>query len=157
MNRSDVLLFGLYLLLAFTAGFFVSAFLGITDSGGITGRSVDVPSDHFTNNDILVYEDKVVIKVSGARITNYDSTGSMLPTLDENVNGISVEPENTAAVNVGDIVSFWRDDVLIVHRVIEKGTDEHGLYFITKGDNAPTDDGKIRFEEIEHVLVGLVY
>ena len=45
----------------------------------------------------------------------------------------------------------------IVRGVVEKGTDANGLFFVTKGDNSLADDGKIRFEEIERVLIALVY
>ncbi|MCA9485488.1 MAG: hypothetical protein KC506_01440 [Nanoarchaeota archaeon] len=156
MTKSNNLLMVLYLALAFFIGFFASSVFDFY-STGITGRSIDVPSDHFSSKDILVFDDYVKIKVEGARITNYDDTGSMLPTLGYGVNGISVKPESEEEISVGDIVSYWKDEKLIVHRVIEKGFDSEGVYFVTKGDNAATSDGKIRFSDIEHVLVGLVY
>lgn len=154
---ADRTLIVLYLVLAFVAGFSVSLFFDVFSGGGITGRSIDVPSDRFTDKNILVYDDKIVIKIVNAQVTNYDSTGSMLPTLGYGVNGISVKPETEEDIGVGDIVSFWKGEKLVVHRVVEKGTDAEGIYFITKGDNAPIDDGKVRFGEIEHVLVGLIY
>jgi signal peptidase I len=81
----------------------------------------------------------------------------MLPTLGEGVNGISVAPKSPDEIDVGDIVSFRRNDQIIVHRVVEKGVDAEGLYFVTKGDNSRADDGKVRFDEIERVLIGIVY
>ena len=41
--------------------------------------------------------------------------------------------------------------------VIEKGIDEDGIYFITKGDNNSITDGKIRFEDIEYITVGVIW
>ena len=47
--------------------------------------------------------------------------------------------------------------MLIVHRVVEKGIDEQGVYFITKGDNNNIDDCKIRFKDIDTVLIAVIY
>ncbi|MBU0760311.1 MAG: S26 family signal peptidase [Nanoarchaeota archaeon] len=155
--RSDGLLKVLYVVLIFLVGFIFGQVWDFYSGGGITGFAVDKPSDFLDNRNILIYPDKVVIKIAGAKLSSYDSTGSMLPTLGDGVNGISIEPESADEIEVGDIVSFWRGDDLIVHRVVEKGADEQGVYFVTKGDNSPVSDGKIRFEEIERVLVGVVY
>jgi hypothetical protein len=46
----------------------------------------------------------------------------------------------------------------IIHRVVYKGQDEQGTYFIMKGDNLPTSDpGRVRFSQMERVVVGLIY
>jgi len=61
---------------------------------------------------------------------------------------------------VGDIISYNVDgyDFAFVHRVIEIGNDELGIYFITKGDNYyQKDPNKIRFSQIEGVVVGILY
>lgn len=147
----------LYFILIFLVGFIAGQLWNGYSNHGVTGFVVGLPSDFVDNRNIFVYPDKVVIEVEGAKLSSYDSTGSMLPTLGKGVNGISVVPESESDINVGDIVSFRQGDNLIVHRVIEKGVDEHGTYFITRGDNSPVNDGKIRFEDIERVLIGLVY
>jgi len=157
MKTGNYILFGLYIALAFLFGFLSASWMDGFSGSGLTGRSIDVPSDHFDSKDILVYDDRVVIKVQGAKVTGYDSTGSMLPTLGSGINGISVIPKSEGEISVGDIVSHRKGGEMIVHRVIEKGVDEEGTYFITRGDNSPVSDGKIRFDEIERVLVGLVY
>jgi hypothetical protein len=147
----------LYVLLIFSAGFLIGQIWDSLFYGGVTGLTINAPSDFINDNKITVYEDKVIISVEGAKLSTYESTGSMLPTLGEGVNGISVVPKFPDEINVGDIVSFRKGEQLIVHRVVEKGTDEAGLYFITKGDNSVADDGKIRFNDIERVLIGLIY
>ena len=114
-------------------------------------------SDFLSERDILVYPDRVVIKLHGATISSYESTGSMLPVLHEKANGIRIKPSSPEDVRVGDIISFKKDGSLIVHRVIKKGVDEKGVYFITKGDNNSFPDGKIRFEDIEYITVGIIY
>jgi len=62
-------------------------------------------------------------------------------------------------LELGDIIVYsnLRQQTPIIHRIVEKGEDEEGAYFVTKGDNSLVDDGKVRFSEVEHVLVGLVY
>jgi len=119
--------------------------------------SVESPSNFLEEQDILVYPDKVVLKISGASVSRYEASGSMKPVLDKGVNGIRVKPSSEKKIDIGDIVSFRKKDSLIVHRVIEKGADEDGIYFITRGDNNDFSDGKIRFEEIEYITLGLIY
>jgi len=147
----------LYVVLIFLVGFVVGQLWSSYSGGGITGLAVEAPSDFLDNDNILIYEDRVVIEIEGAKLSTYDSTGSMLPTLGSGMNGISVVPESGEQIEVGDIISFRRGGQLIVHRVIEKSLDEEGEYFITKGDSSPVADGKIRFDEIERVLIGLIY
>lgn len=147
----------LYVLLIFSIGFLLGQVWDVIFYGGITGLAVDVPSDFVKDENVKIYEDKIVIEIEGARLSTYDSTGSMLPTLGKGVSGLTVEPKSADEIDVGDIVSFKRNGKLIVHRVVRKGIDGGGVYFVTKGDNSPADDGKIRFEDIERVLVGLVY
>ena len=59
---------------------------------------------------------------------------------------------------IKDIISFRKDKLLIVHRVVEIGNDEQGVYFITKGDNNYIRDlYKIRFEDIKDVSIGVIW
>lgn len=81
----------------------------------------------------------------------------MKPVIDGDANGIRIAPESPDQISVGDIVTFKQGNALIVHRVIEKGIDEQGVYFITKGDNNDLSDGKLRFEDIKYVTVAIVY
>ena len=105
----------------------------------------------------LSLSDKIIIKVNNASLSNYADTGSMNPVFDIGANGIRIKPESEEQINVGDIVSFDYDNKLIVHRVIEKSFDDKGVYFITKGDNADFPDGKIRFEQIKYITVGVIW
>lgn len=147
----------LYVLLIFSVGFLVGQTWDSIFYGGVTGKVIDMPSDFVPNDKINVYEDRVVIEVKNAKLSTYESTGSMLPTLGEGTNGISIVPNSADELEVGDIVSFRKGDKFIVHRIVEKGIDIEGVYFVTQGDNSPADDGKIRFENIERVLIGLIY
>ena len=113
------------------------------------------PSNFIDREDILVYEDKIIINIKDASISKYASTGSMEPLLDENSNGIRIIPSSEQDISIGDIITFEKNQELIVHRVIEKGIDEKGTYFITKGDNNSISDGKIRFEDIQYITIGI--
>jgi len=115
------------------------------------------PSNWIDENDILLLDDKIIINIDNSLISSYEATGSMLPTLGENANGIEVKPESADQIDIGDIISFKKDNYLVVHRVIDKGVDEKGTYFITRGDNNSISDGKIYFEDIEYVTVGLIF
>lgn len=123
----------------------------------LTGKTISSPSNFIEKEKILVYPEKVVINIPGATISSYQDTGSMEPVLDSNSNGIRVKPYSEEQIQVGDIITFKKNGILIVHRVIEKGIDSQGLYFITKGDNNNFNDGKIRFRDIEYITIGILY
>jgi signal peptidase len=95
--------------------------------------------------------------VENLSLSNYAATGSMIPALDENSNGIRIKPASPEQISAGDIVTFRRGEDLIVHRVIEMGNDEKGVWFVTKGDNSDLDDGKIYFSQVEYVTIGVLY
>jgi signal peptidase I len=149
-------------LLLFLAGFFscVLIFLIFSTFPSITGFSVNdrqSPSNWIKESDILLYEDRVVIFISNASISSYENSGSMVPQFDDKSKGVRVKPSFPEQISIGDIVSFRNSDNLIVHRVIEKGTDSKGIYFITQGDKNIFTDQKIRFEDIEYVTVAVLW
>jgi len=116
------------------------------------------PSDWVKREQIKVYDDRIVIEVPNAIHAEFADTNSMDPVLDIGTNGIEIKPESPDEIKVGDIVAYKSEYGIIIHRVVEKGTDEEGVYFITKGDNnREADPGKLRFEQIERVLVVLIY
>ena len=115
------------------------------------------PGDWIAENQIEILPDKVIIHVENAVLSKYAPTGSMLPTLGDNSNGIRIVPETPEQINVGDIVSYEKDGYLIVHRVVAKGEDSNGVYFITRGDNNSENDDRVYFENIKYVTVALIY
>ncbi len=119
--------------------------------------NLSAPSNWVSEDNIHVYNDKLVLDVKGISLSRYASTGSMKPVFDENANGIRVVPVNESQIQVGDIVSFKRGENMIVHRIVEKGIDENGIYFITKGDSNQYPDEKIRFKDIAYVTIGVLY
>jgi len=117
----------------------------------------ETPGDWIKESQIHVYDNAVVIDVENVGISRYAPTGSMKPVLNENSNGIRIVPENPSQIDAGDIITFEQNNELIIHRVIEKGNDEEGVYFVTKGDNNNVTDGKIRFKDVKYVTIGILW
>ncbi|MEM4245192.1 MAG: hypothetical protein QXR60_03245, partial [Candidatus Nanoarchaeia archaeon] len=125
-----------------------------------TTNSKPSPYDRVKESQIHVYDDKVVIDMAEVQWASYADTHSMEPVLKAGANGLELIPQSDSDIYVGDIVAYeasWSDG-LVVHRVIEKGRDEFGTYFILKGDNnSSVDPGKVRFSDIKYVLIGVIY
>ncbi len=161
MDKLQTLSYSLIFLIGFLSCLFVFylfSYIGLEKPLGFSFSSNEsAPGDWVNEGDILVYNDRVEIRVNNASLSNYAPTGSMKPVLDENSNGIRIKPTSEEDIEVGDIITFKRGKDLIVHRVLEKGEDEEGVYFITQGDNADFDDGKTRFLEIEYITIGVIW
>ncbi len=118
------------------------------------------PSDRVSEDQIHVYDDRVVLDLQGATWASFTDTNSMDPYLDAESNSIEVKPTGPEDVKVGDIISYYSsiNGDLIVHRVIGRGVDSNGLYYIVKGDNNKNrDPEKVRYAQIHGVLVGIIY
>lgn len=129
-------------------------------NGLFVPKDVKSPSDHISRSQIHVYNDKIVLDIANARWAEFTNTNSMDPILDIEANSIEITPKTSREVNVGDIIAYQPDNFngLVVHRVIEIGTDSEGWYSVAKGDNlSKADPDKIRFSQIKGVLVGIVY
>ena len=124
---------------------------------GFGNFDLEAPSDFVSEENIEVLDDRVIIYLDDASLSRYAPSGSMVPVFNEGANGIRVRVGSVDEINVGDIITFKEGDLLIVHRVIEKGVDSKGIYFITKGDNNNIDDGKVRFEDIKYKTVGVIW
>jgi len=124
---------------------------------GQNDEVLNAPFDFISEDDISVYEDKIIIEIENYTLSRYDSSESMIPVFGESATGVGIKPNSKDDIHVGDIISFRQEDIMIVHRVVEKGIDDKGYFFITKGDNNILGDGKIRFSEIDSVLVALIY
>ncbi len=118
------------------------------------------PSDHIQEEQIHVYEDKILIDLQNAMWARFTDTNSMDPLFDIEANTIEIKPESTEDIHVGDVISYKPNgmDSLIVHRVVRIGYDSNGWYAIAKGDNvAQPDPDRIRFDQINGVLVAIIY
>jgi signal peptidase I len=129
-------------------------------SNFFSAKEIISPKDRIGEDQIHIYEDKIVIDISGATYAKYADTGSMDPFLDTEANGLEIKPISEEDIQVGDVITYqpgWTSN-LVVHRVIQVGEDEQGWYAYTKGDNVSViDPGKIRFDQVEYILIGVLY
>lgn len=77
----------------------------------------------------------VVILVSGiGRYIVYTiGSASMEDTI--NVGDVVIVDKKDKNFDEGDIIAFYHNDVILVHRVVSIYEDDYGIYYQTKGDN----------------------
>ena len=114
------------------------------------------PGDWTDETDFAITPEGLLYKNKKIILARFEDTNSMDPLLDKNTIGIEI-PTTIEKVNVGDIVVYQKDGNKIIHRVIEKGTDEHGTYVRLEGDNSGGIKDPYKVRKIPNVLVGLFY
>jgi signal peptidase I len=116
------------------------------------------PSNRINENQIIMEDDRITILLNNALLAKFTETGSMLPVLDGNTNALEIIPRNYTELQPGDIISYKLDNKIIIHRIIEIGLDDDGWYAYTKGDNnAEKDPEIVRFNQVQRVVVGILY
>jgi hypothetical protein len=121
-------------------------------------KEVNSPGDWIKEEQIKVFKDNIILNIANARWSKFTDTNSMDPLIDEDSHGIEIIPENPESINIGDIISYKSDLGILIHRVIEKGEDKEGIYYLVKGDNNRIRDPfKVRFNDIQGVLVAIIY
>jgi len=133
---------------------------GIVNRYFFKNKELISPFDWVSEEQIHVYPDKVVIDLQSPQWAVFTDTNSMDPVIDEGAHAIEVVPESADQIHVGDIVSYKPENSgsTIIHRVVELGEDSEGWYCRMKGDNNPFEDpGKVRFSQVQRVLVAVIY
>lgn len=118
------------------------------------------PSDWIKEDQIQVLDDKVIINLNNPKWAKFTDTNSMDPLFDSTANAIEITPTSEEDIQLGDVVSYKSELVegIIIHRVIKIDKDENGTYFTLKGDNNNySDPEKVRFNQIQRVLVAIIY
>ena len=118
------------------------------------------PYDHIKEENIHVYDDRVILDIDRPVWARFTDTNSMDPIIDMGSNAVQIVPENMSQIHVGDIISYDSEfaDGVIIHRVVKIGEDGNGWYVRCQGDNLPfKDPGRIRFKQIRKITVGIVY
>ncbi|MBU0459580.1 MAG: hypothetical protein KKH52_03440 [Nanoarchaeota archaeon] len=116
------------------------------------------PSNWIKEEQIKVFNDRVILEIPGATWAKFTDTNSMDPFIDEEANAIELKPEDADSINIGDVISYETAYGVLIHRVIEKGVDSSGMYYYVKGDNNTLRDPfKVRFEDVKGVVVAVVY
>ncbi|MBC8500815.1 MAG: hypothetical protein ISS25_02055 [Nanoarchaeota archaeon] len=118
------------------------------------------PSDHIKEENVHIYDDRVIIDIKNPQWAEFIDTNSMDPIIDEYANSIQIIPIEQEEVHIGDIVSYESEYATgtIIHRVVSIGEDDLGAYYYLKGDNNIfRDPGRVRFDQIRRVTVGIIY
>lgn len=176
-------LLSLGILIVFVVGFLSGMSLSVKNSGEIDLRPIVLddnteekadnfmkfsnrpaerssPYDWIKENQIKVYRDRVVIDIDNPQWATFTDTNSMDPIIDIGTNAIEIIPEKEEDIHIGDIVSYNSKyaEGTIIHRVVDISEDEDGWYAVMKGDNNTKEDpGKIRFEQIRRIVIGVIY
>ena len=122
------------------------------------GKENSSPGDWVKENQIQVYPQQVILDIPSAKWAGFTNTNSMDPFIDETANAIEITPAHPDAINVGDVISYQTIYGVLIHRVIEKGVDEEGIYYVVKGDNNRFQEPfKVRFNDVQGVVVAVIY
>lgn len=122
------------------------------------GKEQSSPQDWIGEEQIQVYPNQVVLTIPDALWARFTDTNSMDPFLDEAANAIEILPHDLELIQEGDVISYAAPSGTIIHRVISKGKDDSGRFFLVKGDNNTfTDPVKVRGEDIRGVVVAVIY
>jgi len=124
-------------------------------------KALPSPADWIPLKRILVYGDRVVINISGTIPVVLNDTHSMEPIADATATVLAIRPKRARDINIGDIIGYRCDECdgqIIMHRVIAISQDIDGIYYTVKGDNNPKPDpDRVRFSQVETVVVGIIY
>lgn len=120
----------------------------------------DSPFDHVKDSQVRVLKYKVEIDLKNVEWWTIEDTNSMDPLIDIGTTALSVKPQSEKELQVGD-VAFYHSLIAkksIVHRIIIIDRDAQGWYSTFKGDNLKKPDPEdVRFQQIEGVLIGIIY
>ena len=101
MKTKNILVLSIVFLLGFLSAnligyyYFYGLEMPFSENFGlINSNSNQAPSNFINENQIEIYDNKVILNIQGAMISRYADTGSMEPTLDENSNGIKIIPSS---------------------------------------------------------------
>lgn len=124
-------------------------------------QPIQTPPDRITQDQIKVYSNQIILNVKDASWATFTPTGSMKPLFDEKSNALEVKPTSPSDIKLGDIIAYKQNNNsndIIIHRVININQDSEGIYYTVKGDNNQTaDPDKVRFEQIQGVVVAIIY
>lgn len=152
-------------LVALFVGFvFGATFMQVEFVNGATGFVTTVqepPADRVGEDQIRVLQDKVIIDVQNVQWASFADSKSMHPFLFPGANALQLTPDSPDDIQIGDVITYVDSldpNRFVIHRVVYVSEDNQGWYCIVKGDhNVVSDPGKIRFEQIDRVLIGVIY
>ncbi len=106
--------------------------------------------------------DAVTIRVPGVTPVTLADTNSMDPLADADTKVLVIKPVTARDLHVGDIIGYrcstCTEDEIIMHRIVAIAEDAQGVFYTLKGDNNPEPDpDRVRFSQVETVVVGIIY
>ena len=91
-------------------------------------------------------------------IPDIADTNSMDGLFDYGHNLLLLDTFDKSALEIGDIIVYSSTQGLIVHRIVEIGTDTNGCWYKCKGDNNSSKDPYlIRNFNILYLCIGIIY
>lgn len=119
---------------------------------------VQGPHQRILDHQVEIQPDRVVLRIPNAQFAGFTATHSMDPVIDSDSNALEIVPQTEEDIHIGDIVSYRYKEDILIHRVMDIKKDEQGTYYTMKGDNNPSPDPvKVRFGQIQRVLVAILY
>jgi signal peptidase I len=77
-------------------------------------------------------------------------SGSMAPLINTG-DQVLIEKIVPSEISIGDIITFWRGDILVTHRVIRKFSRQQHVYFIERADTSLQ-----HYEVVSDAVIGRV-
>ena len=149
------------LLIVFFAGAFVGfVFFPLINTEVFHGASA--PHSHIELSKIQKVSGGIFLQQPDIFVDEVPAEGSpsMLPCFGDNTKFLMVKPTSEEELHVGDVVAYKPNnssDYWVTHRIIRIGKDKKGWYAITKGDNNPVPDKRVRFNQIKALVVGAIW
>ena len=123
-------------------------------------REKPSPKGRISTEDIRVFNDEVVLKITNPQWAVFTDSKSMDPVIDSDSKAIEIVPEDESEIQVGDIVAYGSKikKATVIHRIVFIGRDQNGWYALMKGDNNDYNDPeRVRFEQVKRVVVAIIY
>ena len=131
----------------------------ITNPFSTSAREIPSPGDRINQDNIHVYNDRVIIDINNPKWARFTNTNSMDPIIDEEAHAIEIMPKEDS-LKIGDIVAYKPKGYsgTVIHRIVDIKEDQEGTYYILQGDNNPRPDGqKVRYSQVKGVVVAILY
>ena len=150
----NLLLLFLFVILVYS----VSALSDTITQSIFGGKEQHSPGDWIKEDQIKVYQDRVILEIPNAIWAGFTDTNSMDPLIDIDSNAIEIIPQSPDLIQPGDVISYQTEQGVIIHRVIKKDEDNQGIYYTVKGDNNTfADPVRVRFDDVKGVVVAVIY
>src|SRR3989338_9962450 len=81
----------------------------------IGGKEQHAPGDWIKEDQISVYNDRVILELQNPFWASFTDTNSMDPYLDETSNAVEIKPSHPDEIKIGDIIAYKASYGVLVH------------------------------------------